>query len=113
MSNNKLNVLWTSADREVALKTVFMYAFNSKLNGWWKNVKLIIWGPSAKLLSVDTELQHYIKKMLEHGVDVVACRACADSYGVSEGLEKLGIEVKYMGKPLTELLQANETLLTF
>lgn len=29
---DKLAVLWTSADREVALKMVFMYTYNSKVN---------------------------------------------------------------------------------
>ena len=53
---DKLAVLWTSGDREVALKMVFMYTYNSKLQGWWEDVTLIIWGPSAKLLSMDTEV---------------------------------------------------------
>lgn len=45
---------------------------------------------------------------------MVACRACADAYGVTWALEGLGIEVKYMGQPLTEVLKAEEwKLLTF
>jgi hypothetical protein len=32
--------------------------------------------------------------------------------GVTEVLEKLGIEVKYWGEPLTEILKKNEPLLT-
>jgi hypothetical protein len=59
---DKLAVLWTSADREVALKMVFMYTYNSKLRGWWDDLTLIIWGPSSKLLSADKELQDYVKK---------------------------------------------------
>ena len=43
----ELYVIWTSRDREVALKMVFMYTGNSKLKGWWKDVLLIVWGPSA------------------------------------------------------------------
>ena len=39
------------------------------------------------------------------GADVKACVACANSYGVSDKLRRLGIEVKAMGKPLTDLLQ--------
>ena len=35
---NELIVLWTSGDREVALKMVFMYTFNSKTKGWWEDV---------------------------------------------------------------------------
>lgn len=47
---NQLVVLWTSQDREVAMNMVFMYTKNSKLKGWWENVRLIICGPSAKSL---------------------------------------------------------------
>ena len=32
---SKLSVLCTSGDRDVALKMVFMYANNAKINGWW------------------------------------------------------------------------------
>ena len=47
------------------------------------------------------------------GVKVQACLACADSYGVTEQLRKLGIEVKYMGKPLTDLITGGWKILTF
>jgi hypothetical protein len=45
--------------------------------------------------------------MKEAGVKFMACKACADMYGVSNDLEKLGIEVKYMGAPLTGFLKNN------
>ena len=51
--------------------------------------------------------------MKEAGVELVACKACADLYGVSEKLESLGIEVKYMGVPLTEMLKSDWTTITF
>ncbi len=108
-----LVVLWTSGDREVALKVAFMYTFNSKRYGWWQDVTLIVWGPSAKLLSEDGELQDQVAAMMAAGVKVVACKACADSYGVSGKLEALGLEVKYMGEPLTDLLKNDCKILTF
>ena len=85
-----------------------MYTFYAKERGWWQDIQLIVWGPSSKLLSEDKELQDYIKKMKDKGVEIVACKACADSYGVSGKLEDLGIEVKYMGMPLTELLKSEK-----
>ena len=110
---SKLMVLWTSGDREVALKMVFMYTFNAKKRGWWDQIRFVIWGPSSKLLSEDQELQKGIKDMMEAGVEVQACKACADLYGVSDKLESLGIEVKYMGVPLTDMLKGGWTSLTF
>lgn len=115
MSENKDQcvIVWTSGDREVALKMVFMYARNAKLKGWWKEVTLVVWGPSAKLLSQDEELQTAVKAMISNGVEILACKACADSYGVSAILEGLGIEVKYMGEPLTNYLKNDVKVITF
>lgn len=110
---SKLMVLWTSGDREVALKMVFMYTFNAKKRGWWDQIRFVVWGPSSKLLSEDKELQKGIKDMLEAGVEVQACKACADQYGVSDKLTALGIEVKYMGVPLTDMLKGGWASLTF
>ena len=100
-----LVVLWSSVDKEVATKMAFMYTLNAKLRGWWKHVTLIVWGPSAKLLTEDSELRDRIEKMRAAWVVLLACKACSDSYGVSEGLEKLGVEVKYMGEPFTQILK--------
>jgi hypothetical protein len=47
--------------------------------------------------------------MKEAGVKLLACKKCSDLYGVSDGLRRLGIEVKYMGKPLTDYLQNDNT----
>jgi len=104
---DELVVLWTSGDREVALKMVFMYTLNSKRFKWgWKNVTLVVWGPSSKLLAADTELQEYLSRIKEAGVvKLLACKKCADLYGVSDDLRRLGIDVKYMGKPLTDYLR--------
>jgi len=110
---SKLLVVWTSGDRDVALKMVYMYTYNAKKNGWWDEIRFLVWGPSSKLLSEDAELQDYIKKMREEGVELLACKACSDSYGVSEKLEALGIEVKYMGVPLTEMLKSDWVTVTF
>lgn len=110
---DKLHILWTSQDKDVALKMVFMYALNAKKQGWWKEVDLIIWGPSARLTATDKEVQDSLKRMQDAGVVVRACRACADQYGVSKSLEGLGVEVKYMGQPLTGILKRGEKLVTF
>jgi hypothetical protein len=104
-NKEKLVVVWTSADKEVALKMVFMYTFNAKKYEWWKDITLLVWGPSSKLLSEDKELQDYVKKMLDEGITVLACKACADQYEVSDDLEKLGITVKYTGEDLTNFIK--------
>ena len=93
---------------------VFMYGLNAKRAGWANEVELIVWGPSAKLLAEDEEIQAAVKGMGEVGVILKACRACADRYEVSDDLEILGVEVKYMGTELTERIASERwNLLTF
>jgi hypothetical protein len=108
-----LVVIWSSRDREVAQNMVFMYTKNSKLEGWWDRVRLVVWGPSAKLLATDQELQSELGELKEAGVELQACKACADRYGVSDKLGSLGIDVIYMGQPLTEYLKAGYPVITF
>ncbi len=108
----KLNILWTNDSIDTALKMVFMYSTNSMLKNWWDELDLIIWGATAKLAAEDASIQEAIKTAQEAGVKVLACIACANQFGVTEKLESLGIDVKPMGLPLTEILQNGEKLLT-
>jgi hypothetical protein len=75
-------------------------------------VRLVVWGPSAQLLSEDRELQEELEDLKAAGVELMACRACADLYGVADALRDLGIEVIFMGQPLTEMLKSGWTCLT-
>lgn len=108
-----LLIVWTSGDPEVAHKMVFMYAFNAKKNGWWENVTLLVWGPSAKLSSEDKDIQASLIKMKDQGVELLACKACADQYGVSTKLEELGMEVKYTGTYLSDFIKSGKKIITF
>lgn len=109
----KLAVLWTSGDPEVAEKVCFMYTLNAKKQGWFDEVVLIVWGPSAKLLAENQALQDYLKKMKEQGVRVEACINCSNMYGVTDKLKEMNIDVKGMGIPLTGYLKDNWKVLTF
>lgn len=64
-------------------------------------------------MTQDEELQAYVKNMKEYGVELLACKACSDSYGASDALEKLGISVIFMGEPLTSMLKDGWTTITF
>ena len=106
-------LVWTSGDKEVALNMVFMYTLNSKKREWWKEVGFIVWGPSAKLLAEDQDLQDYLLRIKDAGVSIEACKTCADNYGVAKKLEDLGIEVRLMGMPLTNYIKEGYPIITF
>ena len=83
---SQLCVVWSSDDPGVAKNVCFMYTHAAKRNGWLGTVHLVVWGPSAKLLAENDELQADIKAMQKSGVVVEACVTCANNYGVADSL---------------------------
>lgn len=88
-----------------------MYSINSIKSGWWDAINLTIWGGSTRLAGEDIEVQKALQKLIENGVTVEVCKACADKMKVSATLKYLGIEVKYMSK-FTGLIKGDEKLIT-
>jgi hypothetical protein len=109
---DQLHILWTTGDPVTAEKMVLVYALNSHLKGWWSEVILVIWGASAKLVAHDEKIQMRLKDCKEAGIRVEACQACADQLCVTESLKTLGVEVKYYGESLTQILKSESKLLT-
>ena len=109
---NELFILWTNADEITFDKMVSMYAKNSLKNQWWEKVTIIIWGSTARLAAESEFIQEGIKQLLHVGITVSACKACTDQLAVSAQLEEIGVEIKYWGKELTEILKNNKKLLT-
>ena len=112
-AKDTLVVLWTSGDPELAEKVCFLYTNAALEYSWYNKVIFIVWGPSAKLLSENKGLQTKLKSMKSNGAQLQACIVCADSYGVSEKLRDMGIEVIGTGKPLTRYLKRGYSILTF
>ena len=109
---DKLNILWTTDNKDTVRQMLVMYATNSRLNRWWQEVNLIIWGSSAKLVGTDTQIQAEVLEMLNHGITIEACKACTDNLGVTDKLTELGVNVRYMGEVLTNYLKSGEKILT-
>ena len=109
---DKINILWTTDNTETVFNMLIMYAINSKIKGWWKNVNVIIWGASAKLVGTNTQVQSEVLEMIRQGVQIEACKECSDRFEVTERLLKLGITVRYMGEPLTEYIKSGEKILS-
>ena len=109
---NKLNILWTNADPVTSEHMVMMYTKNAIPQGWWDEVKVIIWGATAKLVAENTHIQSLIEKAQQTGVQFTACESCATELGVKQKIKDLGIELRFMGAPLTEILKRGEKLIT-
>ncbi|MFT5749529.1 MAG: hypothetical protein ACI93S_000790 [Ancylomarina sp.] len=109
---DKLNILWTTTNKDTISNMISMYSVNTLKKGLWDEVNLIIWGGSAKLVGEDKEVQTEVLDMIKGGVSIQACQACCEKYGVAEDLKKLGIDVRFMGEPLTEIIKKGEKLIT-
>jgi len=108
----KLNILWTTDNKDTVFNMLSMYTTNSIKNTWWDEINVIIWGASAKLVGNDTQVQTEVMEMMARGVHVEACKACSDNLGVTEKLIQLGIHVRYMGNALTGYLKSNDKFIS-
>lgn len=112
-ASDTLVVLWSSGDPEVAEKACLMYTGAAKKYGWFKEVILIVWGPSEKLLAENSKLKDKIASMKKDGVIVEACVACSNMYGVTDDLKVCEVDVKGMGVPLTRYLKRGYKVISF
>ena len=110
--DSKGNILWTTSDKDTITNMIAMYTCNSLKNSWWEEVNVVIWGGATKLISEDESVHQLITKMVLAGVTVEACKACSDIYNVSEKLQDLGVDVKYMGTGLTDYIKSDDPLIT-
>ncbi len=66
----KLNILWTSNDKDTFKHMIAMYSLNAMKSGWWDAINIIIWGGSTRLSGEDAEVQKELQKLIENGVTV-------------------------------------------
>lgn len=111
---NKLLIVWSSGEVEVARKLILLYGSVMLERKYWDEATIMIWGPSAKLLANDVKLQEQFISVRDSGVKFNACVVCCDDYGVSDTLSELGIELIHTGEILTESLQSDDVkVITF
>ncbi len=110
---NKLLIVWSTAEIEVAKKMVLLYSSVILPRGYWDQAHLMIWGPSAKLLAENEELQGMVSKIKQTGVELSCCVVCSDEYAVTETLDSLGIDMIHTGELLTNALKEEWKVITF
>jgi len=78
-----------------------------------EDVKLIIFGPSEKTVASDAEVQKRVKELQAAGIEVMACKWCADRMKITDVLEKAGTKVVYVGSIISQLIRDGWASLTF
>ena len=110
---NKLFIILASGDKDVALETALFYPVTVAKEKYMEEVKVILFGPSEKLVARNKNVQKRIKTMLEAGVEISACKYCSDRMGISEKLEELGIKVEYVSSGIAQMLKDGWASLSF
>ncbi len=110
---NKLLIVWSTEEVEVAKKMVLLYGSVILPRRYWDRAHLMVWGPSARVLAENIELQEMLKTVQQSGVETSTCVVCSDDYGVSEKLESLGVKAIHTGELFTEALQNDWKVITF
>ncbi|MDB2405646.1 DsrE family protein [Arcobacteraceae bacterium] len=111
---DKLLIVWSSEEKEVAKKLILLYGSVMLPREYWGEATIMIWGPSARLLANDKEIQTMMKTVQDTGVKFNACVVCTDDYGVSDKLESLGVELIHTGEMMTEALKSDDySVITF
>ncbi len=109
----KVFILLSSGDKEVALEVGVVYPLNVAKNKWMNEVKVIIFGPAEKVAAYSQEVQEKLKELQEAGVEIMACKWCADRMNITGILEEAGIKVVYVGSIISQLLKDGWASLTF
>jgi len=109
----KVLVVLSSGDREVALEVGLVYPLNAAKNKWMDEVRVIIFGPAEKVAAYSQEVQERLKELQEAGVEIMACKWCADRMNITGILEEAGIKVVYVGSIISQLLKDGWASLTF
>jgi len=102
---NKLLVVWKS-DNDIDINNfITPFAYNSKTQGWFDDVEVLIWGASAHKIKEDKNAQEKVVKLVSSGALVFACKYCADQTESTEILESLGVTVIYTGVYLSDKMK--------
>ncbi len=110
---NKVFIVLASGDKDVAMLTALEYPLRCAKNKWMDEIKVIIFGPSERLLAFDADVQARVKEIQAAGVEVMACRPPAERLGVTQAIEKLGIKVEYVGPIISQMMKDGWTSMTF
>ena len=102
--SSKLVIIVNQSDEDVIWTGLFA-AIKCTKNSFMDDIRLVLWGPSERVIANNQELQDMVKEYLALEKPVWACKTCSDRYGVTEAMEALGCTVDYMGSFVTGLLK--------
>ncbi|MBE0567918.1 MAG: hypothetical protein IH621_18335 [Krumholzibacteria bacterium] len=102
--HDRIIVIIATAEAAKA-RTGAMYALNAMKHGWLADVKLVLFGPAELLFLDDPEFQDLVIQFMHVAKTPLACRYLSDRQGSSERLRDLGLDVQFVGAPISEAIR--------
>ena len=99
----KLLIIIATGEKEKVL-TALMYAKNAIKYEWIPTIRVVFFGPSQKLLAWDSDVSASAAD-LANFAEPLACKFISDRDELSEETAKLGIDVKYVGEPVSQMIR--------
>jgi hypothetical protein len=99
----KLLAIIATGDKEKAL-TGLMYTKNAIKLDWLKDIKVVYFGPSEKLMVEDSQVRDEALDLASLG-ECFACKAISDRENISDKVDEMGIKVEYVGSIISEYIK--------
>jgi hypothetical protein len=109
--SSKVMVIISTAEKAKAL-TGIMYAVNAQKHKWVDDIKVIFFGPFENLLCEDEEVIKAASKLLDYETPI-ACKFLSDRDGISDKLEKMGVDVDYVGTIISGFIEEGYAPMVF
>jgi hypothetical protein len=109
--SDKALVIISTGDAAKA-RTGLMWSLRCLQEGWLEEVKVVFFGPGENVLLADEQAQNVVRE-LQKVERPIACKFLADRDGTTEALEKLGVEVVYVGKIIADHIRDGWTPLVW
>jgi hypothetical protein len=106
---NRLCIVWKSDNPIDIHNFIIPYAYNAKVQEWFDDVHVIIWGASQEIVKEAPLIQERIKNLLKNNIHVYACMMCARNVEATAVLQSIGVDVQYTGDLLSEYLKDSDT----
>jgi hypothetical protein len=100
---DRVLVIIATGDKSKAL-TGLMYARNALRRGWLRDVKVVYFGPSERLMAEDADVASAAIEVASLG-EAYACKAVSDRENISEKIDEMGVKVEYVGAIISDYIK--------
>ncbi|MGC8672959.1 MAG: DsrE family protein [Thermoplasmata archaeon] len=90
------------------------FAYNAKVKGYLDDIRIMFFGPSEDLIvSENRDVQDMLKKLMDAGMFMIACKNISDKFQLTAKLSGMGIKVEYVGKIIADYIREGFVPMTF